>query len=553
MAGKYPKWFKFTKWHPQCRCVCLAIFDDDPGAGEVRDVPANFKQWVTDNQPRLDRSIKKGTAPYWVRDNFSKEGKLTGAGDSVEKRRQRTLERAKARHEARTPEEVAQIRKAWSERRAVYHYGENVLKTMGGISDIDTSALSKALHGGSPQAVLLEGRTLVAQGKQITGLKGIPAPLQVAKEYSAEKAKQVNDAVLSKLKTFEGMPEETLLKKLQFEAGWVEDHKKYSTWKVAKNAYEWHAKKVEESIYWKGKTSTLEALKSFDTKSKIYKSDLNLLAEAIHSGNKAETEQAIARLEKRRQDLLAKRAKSVKADFSPEAYLQERKDKAIWDKGNGQLADDTLFNNASQAWTKASGSEKNAIYGYTESYCHINEPLQGRTYIGGQTREAFENSVNAITSYIDRVTLPRDMWFQRGDDGIGVIASRIRFAGGTMPSNLQDLVGMEMQEGGFMSTGSRKGKGFSYKSVIMNVYAPKGTKATYIEPFSYYGLGGGRNWDGVTRFSKFSNEQETLFQRGTRMRITKVKEVNGRVYIDCEVIGTELKPLSYVKDSNIGY
>lgn len=55
LAGKYPKWFKFTKWHPQCRCVCLAIFDDDPGAGEVRDVPANFKQWVTDNQPRLDR------------------------------------------------------------------------------------------------------------------------------------------------------------------------------------------------------------------------------------------------------------------------------------------------------------------------------------------------------------------------------------------------------------------------------------------------------------------------------------------------------------------
>lgn len=80
LAGKYPKWFKFTKWHPQCRCVCLAIFDDDPGAGEVRDVPANFKQWVTDNQPHLDRSIKKGTAPYWVRDNFSKEGKLTGAG-----------------------------------------------------------------------------------------------------------------------------------------------------------------------------------------------------------------------------------------------------------------------------------------------------------------------------------------------------------------------------------------------------------------------------------------------------------------------------------------
>ena len=142
LAGKYPKWFKFTKWHPQCRCVCLAIFDDDPGAGEVRDVPPNFKQWVTDNQPRLDRSIKKGTAPYWVRDNFSKEGKLTGAGrkpatprtsgggskppkppvttttapaDPDEDRRRRTLERAKARHEARTPEEVQEIKANWDD------------------------------------------------------------------------------------------------------------------------------------------------------------------------------------------------------------------------------------------------------------------------------------------------------------------------------------------------------------------------------------------------------------------------------------------------------
>lgn len=144
LAGRYPKWFKFTKWHPQCRCVCLAIFDDDPGAGEVRDVPDNFKQWVTDNQPRLDRSIKKGTAPYWVRDNFSKEGKLTGAGrkpatphtagggnkppkppvntttapaDPDEERRRRTLERAKARHEARTPEEVLSVRRSWNDRQ----------------------------------------------------------------------------------------------------------------------------------------------------------------------------------------------------------------------------------------------------------------------------------------------------------------------------------------------------------------------------------------------------------------------------------------------------
>ena len=67
-----------------------------------------------------------------------------------------------------------------------------------------------------------------------------------------------------------------------------------------------------------------------------------------------------------------------------------------------------------------------------------------------------------------------------------------RFAGGTMPNNLQDLVGMEMQEGGFMSAGNRKGGGFDNKNVIFNIYAPKGVKATYVEPFSSLGLGRGR-------------------------------------------------------------
>jgi hypothetical protein len=88
---------------------------------------------------------------------------------------------------------------------------------------------------------------------------------------------------------------------------------------------------------------------------------------------------------------------------------------------------------------------------------------------------------------------------------------------------------------------------------IMNIYAPKGTKAAYVEPFSAFGCGDKRSWDGVSRFSTYSSEHETLFQRGTRMRITKVYEEGGKTYIDCEVIGQEIRDLSYVKDSNIGY
>lgn len=121
-----------------------------------------------------------------------------------------------------------------------------------------------------------------------------------------------------------------------------------------------------------------------------------------------------------------------------------------------------------------------------------------------------------------------------------------------MPSDLQDLVGMVMQEGGFMSTGSRKGKGFGYKGVILNIYAPKGAKAAYMEPISAFGNGAGRSWDGIQKFTSFSTEHETLFQRGTKMRITKVYTTNGKTYIDCEVIGQEIKDLSYIPDYDIG-
>lgn len=60
-------------------------------------------------------------------------------------------------------------------------------------------------------------------------------------------------------------------------------------------------------------------------------------------------------------------------------------------------------------------------------------------------------------------------------------------------------------------------------------------------------------WDGKQRFNTFSSEHETLFQRGTLMRITRMYQVGCTTFIDCEVIGQEVKPLSYVTDSNIGY
>lgn len=87
LEGKYPKDFKFTGWHPHCRCYVTSILKSDkeiaedtkkilrgePVDGEsentVEDVPEGYKKWVEKNEKRIEAAKKKGTLPYFVRDN----------------------------------------------------------------------------------------------------------------------------------------------------------------------------------------------------------------------------------------------------------------------------------------------------------------------------------------------------------------------------------------------------------------------------------------------------------------------------------------------------
>ena len=85
LAGKYPKDFKFTGWHPLCRCFAIPIMmttdeiietnqmlmngEDISGfksKNQVNDVPANFKTWVKDNADRIERAKNK---PYFIQNN----------------------------------------------------------------------------------------------------------------------------------------------------------------------------------------------------------------------------------------------------------------------------------------------------------------------------------------------------------------------------------------------------------------------------------------------------------------------------------------------------
>ena len=78
LKGKYPKDFKFTGWHPMCRCYVIPILkteeefwadEDLHSKNEIQDTPTQFNDWVRNNKERIKKAKEKGTLPYFVRDN----------------------------------------------------------------------------------------------------------------------------------------------------------------------------------------------------------------------------------------------------------------------------------------------------------------------------------------------------------------------------------------------------------------------------------------------------------------------------------------------------
>lgn len=458
-------------------------------------------------------------------------------------------------------------------RRAVIEGGISTLSEAKDYAEVDWSKLATAIKTGNPTKIKKAAKEVsdavsAMKAEEAALADVIPNVHEWHKQFSLEELKGAHDAIKNGLDKLVG-------KSLTAQKQWLEDeivyvenpnkfkpHKIHQTFKISQEAYKAKLESIESQIYVNQVKDALSEVESWSASHPKSLKVAKLLADAkaaIANGDSLESiklkaNNALAEYNKRLAEQSRRNAKKVSSiRFGEECFAESRRNAAVWDKGEGQIADDTLIGTASKVWKGATTTEKDYVYEYTHHYCDVNEPLQGRKYSNSQKRSRFEEKVSAITSYIEKSELPCDMWFTRGDTSMDVIRSRIQFAGGTMPDNLQNLVGMTMQEGGFMSTGSRKGKGFSERPVILNIYAPKGTKAAYIEPISEYGLGGKRNWTGEERYSKFSNEHETLFQRGTMMRITKVYKKGNHIYIDCEVIGQEVKGLSYVPDSNTGY
>ena len=100
LKGRYPKDFKWTGWHPHCRCHAVPILKtedeiaedtqrilagEEPNAqsvNRVSDVPAAYREWCGENRERFTSEDK---LPYFLRDNgrYSSAGKKTGGDYTV--------------------------------------------------------------------------------------------------------------------------------------------------------------------------------------------------------------------------------------------------------------------------------------------------------------------------------------------------------------------------------------------------------------------------------------------------------------------------------------
>ena len=285
LKGVYPKTFRWKGWHPNCRCYQVPVLakqeeldemldkildGDNPATVEceekVKEQPFQFTEWMQDNEQRIKDATEKGTLPYFLRDNEKVIYPPTAK------------EIAKARHEARTEVEANAIRQRWNVRKATYHYGNNMLRVMGGISDVDTTALTEALKHSDLSAIMLEARKLKTIGKEVYSLGYIDNPMEVAKKFSLADAKAVNKAVADKLAQWDSLSLEQQLKKLNFEAydflggNYHNVQQKYPTWQVSQQAYVKQIGIVQDKIDWKAIKDSYTDLSKFSTKSKPYQS-----------------------------------------------------------------------------------------------------------------------------------------------------------------------------------------------------------------------------------------------------------------------------------------
>lgn len=406
----------------------------------------------------------------------------------------------------------------------------------------------------------LEGLT---DGEDLTKLKDLHSQMEAIEAQKAEWQEKLNEKLKAEQK-------KALAKKqLELEAQKAAVQQQLDDFEIKTYSGIWYNKDVTtadwESLNIAGKKQYYEGKFITETDPDLMKKyqDLYKQLEELDTEGKSyhDIQQQLKKIE---QEISKVQADLKKVENSgiieavDDAYSQARKDAAMWAKSTKE-ADALLRDRCGEVWRSSPPIQKNAIYDYTQSYHKFNEPLRGIEYgsekflgvgnvdldqIGvsysGWKPGAMRKEINAMTDIIEKSVYQEDFWLQRGcrfkgmDKFFNVPMDKLQHASQAELEAL--LLGTTPTKYGFCSCGVAKGKGFS-GDIILNIYAPSGTQMMYVEPFSAFGNGSGKSWDGLKPQSSFGQESEIILQQGTTFRVTKVEKTPGTIYIDLEVIG----------------
>lgn len=164
LKGKYPKTFKFTSWHPQCRCYVVPILakPDEmidmqkailegkdprtvPVSGKIDHVPDQFTGWVSENADRIRAAKVK---PYFIQDNY-KYGNI----DKGLKEYKKSVQEIAVERHAR--QDRVSIQNEWNQRKydqAIARIRENDI-IVGDALSARLSDLESAVKSGNIEAI----------------------------------------------------------------------------------------------------------------------------------------------------------------------------------------------------------------------------------------------------------------------------------------------------------------------------------------------------------------------------------------------------------------
>lgn len=570
--------------------------------GIIRKPNQAFFDWIEANKERMETATNM---PYWVQDNqdyiTGKKGQKRVKTDAErEAIRKAWAERAKKNQQA--------LKTAGYVARYAADYPEIDLTNLQAYIAAKNVARAQAEAKAVAKQVAAVHKDEVALGKLIPDVHTWKQQFTSTELHGVYDAVEKKLAGWSSL-TLEQQKKKLHFEAVDFLGGNMHGvQSKYKTWKVSQAAYLKKEAEVIDAIDWQNIDKVLQEAKTFKTKSQPYLDLISQLETAISSKNKADAQNIVADMQAKRQALAKaaaartkKKGGSVSGSLSvtrlddentlkvgqamldkpksswdkglvsdlqgavnahdankvrniaaklkvnlDDSYNEYRKNAAMWAKDTKE-ADDVLRDKCGEVWRSAPQKEREAIYQYTRSFHNINEPLRGLTYYGSKAdTQAGLRRIPLIESIIDKSSYEHDMWLQRGDDMVALKKFGLANYNYATDAEIKSLVGAVGTEGAYWSCSVAKGKGLD-GNIIFNIYAPKGTKGMYCEPFSAFGNGArSSHWDGLAKQSSFGYESEILLQRGTTFRITKVEKSSGTWYIDLEVIEQKPLPFPYV-------